>query len=176
MSVLTRKILPPVFGIATIGWIIGGTIWFDNHQPSETLANAVSNTSTVNRSIVLLQTATPPNDVCCDSSNFQALNLFFKKDKFRFAENEQLQTYFKDLTAYLQHNPTVKLKIAALRSNTEGSKISKNRLAFMTNFLKNKKLNINQFIFEDQKTLANTTLADAENLKNQRIEIRLLTP
>ncbi len=168
MSVLTRKILPPVFGIATIGWIIGGTIWFDN-QSRTTLANAVSNTSTV------LQNATPSTDACCDSASFQALNLFFKKDKFRFAENGELQTYFKDLSAYLQKNPTVKLKIFALRSNTEGAKLSKNRLAFMADFLKSKKLNINQFIFEDKKTPLNTTIADAD-VKNQRIEIRLSTP
>ena len=176
MSVLTRKILPPVFGIATVGWIIGGTIWFDNHQLSAPLANAVSNASTVNSSIAVLQNTTPSNDACCDSTNFQALNLFFKKNKFRFAENEELKTYFKDLNAYLQRNPTVRLKIAALHSDTEGGEIAKNRLTFITDFLIRKKINVAQIIFEDKKTPLNATLADADNLKNQRIEIRLLTP
>ena len=100
VTVLARKILPPIFGIATVGWIIGGTIWFDN-QSRLVSANSLSNTSTVNRSAVFLQTTTPPRAACCDSTHFQALNLFFKKDKFRFAENEELRTYFKDLNAAL---------------------------------------------------------------------------
>ena len=183
VSVLTRKILPPVFGIATIGWIIGGTIWFDNHQSNASPANVISNTSTVNSSTfngsngstVFLQPATPPNAVRCDSINFQALNLFFKKDKFRFAENEEVRTYFKDLNAYLQQNPTVKLKIAALRSHTEGSKIVKNRLAFITNFLIDKKINSAQFVFEGKKTTSNITSAD-NDATNQRVEIRLIMP
>lgn len=175
MSVLTRKILPPVFGIATLGWIIGGTIWFDNQQSSASLANAVSNTSIVNRSIAVLQNTIPPADACCDSTHFQALNLFFKKDKFRFAENEELQTYFKDLNAYLQHNPTIRLKIAALHSDTEGSNVAKKRLAFMTDFLVNKKINVAQIVFEDKKTSNNATVADGD-AKNQRVEIRLIMP
>ncbi len=174
MSVLARKILPPIFGIATVGWIIGGTIWFDN-QSRLGSANSLSNTSTVNRSAVFLQTTTPPRAACWDSTHFQALNLFFKKDKFRFAENEELRTYFNDLNAYLQQNPMVRLNVVALHSHTEGSKIAKKRLAFMTGFLISKHLNSAQFVFEDKKTLPNAAIAEGD-VKNQRIEIRLIMP
>ena len=174
VSVLARKILPPIFGIATVGWIIGGTIWFDN-QSRLVSANSLSNTSTVNRSAVFLQTTTPPRAACCDSIHFQALNLFFKKDKFRFAENEELHTYFKDLNAYLQQNPMVRLNVAALHAHTEGAKIAKNRLAFMTDFLISKKMNIAQFVFEDKKALPSEIATDGD-AKNQRVEIRLIMP
>lgn len=174
VSVLARKILPPIFGIATVGWIIGGTIWFDN-QSRLVAANRLSNTSTVNRSAVILRTTTPPHAACCDSIHFQALNLFFKKDKFRFAENEELRTYFTDLNAYLQQNPTVRLNVAALHSHTEGVKTAKKRLAFMTDFLLSKKMNIAQFVFADKKTPLSTTIAESD-VKNQRVEIRLIMP
>jgi hypothetical protein len=178
VSVLTRKILPPVFGIATIGWIIGGTIWFDN-QSSTNHQNVFSTTSSISSSItnshivdsVALNLVENPN------GHFQALNLFFQKNKFSFAENNELQVYFKDLQSFLQKNPTVKLKIAAFHSNTEGGKISKKRLTFVRDFLKNKNFNRNQFIFENRKTAAPlTTIADAENIKNQRVEMRIATP
>jgi hypothetical protein len=174
VSVLARKILPPIFGIATVGWIIGGTIWFDN-QSRLVAANSLPNTFPVNRSAVILHTTTPPHTACCDSTHFQALNLFFKKDKFRFAENEELRTYFKELNTYLQHNPTVRLNIAALHSDTEGSKMAKNRLAFMTDFLVNKKINVAQIVFEDKKASNNATIAESD-AKNQCVEIRLIMP
>jgi len=47
---------------------------------------------------------------------------------------------------------------------------------FIQDFLKNKCFNLNQFIFEDKKTLAESTITDADNLKNKRLEIRILTP
>ncbi len=109
--------------------------------------------------------------------HFQALNLFFKPNKFRFSETAELQTYFNDLQTFLQKNQTAQLKIVAFCSNTEGSKMAKNRLAFMADFLKNKKFNSTQFVFDNKKILATpTTIADAQSLTNQRIEIRILTP
>lgn len=278
MSVLRRKILPSIFGIATIGWIIGGTIWFDN-QLTQSNSIASSKALTFSRSTAVSKGGTLPNSLCfklgssapvflneqltglqqtanfltnnthqsvlikgvsdsrekpidkninlgfaraeavktiltnfgapnnslditteqrnnltsnngqvCDAvelkfvehtnTRFQALNLFFKKDKFRFVENSELQIYFNDLTNFLQKNPTAKLKIAAYRSNTEGGKTSTNRLAFIADFLKNKRMDSRQFIFEDNKktTLVTAAVADAENLKNQRLEIRIMTP
>lgn len=165
VSVLTRKILPPFFGIATIGWIIGGTIWFDSQSNAQSTFSVVAPSS-----VGVIKRIENP------TRHFQALNLFFKKDKVQFAENRELQAYFTDLDAFLILNPTTQLKITAFHSNTEGSKASKNRLLFIENFLKNKCFNLDQFIFEDKKTPLTSTITDADNLKNQRIEIRLLTP
>ena len=177
MSVLTRKILPPFFGIATIGWIIGGTIWFDNQS------NSLSSVAVTTSSILL-----PSKRVENSARHFQPLNLFFKKNKTAFVENSELQAYFTGLDTFLLQNPKIQLKITAFHSDTEGSKISKKRLLFITNFLKNKCFNTNQLIFEDKKTpststnptmnaiIYTATITDTDNLKNQRVEIRILTP
>ena len=112
-----------------------------------------------------------------EGAHFQALNLFFKPNKFRFTETAELQTYFNDLQIFLQKNQTAQLKIVAFCSDTEGSKMAKNRLAFMADFLKNKKFNSTQFIFDNKKIMGTSpTIADAQSLTNQRIEIRILTP
>lgn len=169
VSVLTRKILPPFFGIATIGWIIGGTIWFDN-QSNNSSPIAVATSSTV----------LPSQGLENSVGHFQPLNLFFRKNKAAFVENTELQAYFTNLDVFLLQNPKTQIKITAFHSDTEGSNISKNRLVFITDFLKNKCFNLNQLIFEDKKTpsdLTNTTtITDTDNLKNQRVEIRILTP
>jgi hypothetical protein len=275
VSVLSRKILPPVFGIATIGWIIGGTIWFDK-QSSNYKTEVLTNTPT-SKSFILAQGEMSPRNICfnsgsaipiyynehilalhqtadflvknnqqsllltglsdirehdvnhqinlgfaraeaikstltkfgapnnsleisseehpqlisnnqvCDAvkmtfvanieGHFQALNLFFKPNKFRFIETAELQTYFNDLQFFLQHNPTARLKIAAFGSDTEGSKISDNRLRFLTTLLKNKRFNLEQFVFENKKENVNSApVASVQNLTNQRLEIRILTP
>lgn len=274
MSVLTRKILPPFFGIATIGWIIGGTIWFDK-QSNKHNAEVFSK-SPVSYNAIALQSDVLPSNICfnsgsavpiyynqnlvdlhntadflvknnkqlllltglsdrdekasnnsanlgfaraeavkltltnfgapnnsldikneehaqlirnnkvCDAvkmtfvdntkEHFQALNLCFKPNKFRFAETAELDSYFSDLQSFLQNNPAAKLKIAAFCSNTEGSKMSNNRLHFLTELLKNRRFNLNQFVFENKKASVNSALgANIEDL-NQRIEIRILTP
>jgi hypothetical protein len=275
VSVLTRKILPPIFGIATIGWIIGGTIWFDKQLSNNNTLSSSENTTPQSalvaqnqilpRSICFNSGSTTPifynenlvelhstadflvknnnqsliltglsddreaknsridvgfaraeavkttltkfgapnnslevlseqraglidaNNQVCDAvkmkfvsnteGHFQALNLFFGKNKFRFSETADLQTYFSDLQIFLGKNPEAKLKIASHRSDTEGSRISENRLAFMTDFLKSKRFNSQQFIFEDKKTKAvSSIVSDVKDLTNQRIEIRILTP
>lgn len=113
-----------------------------------------------------------------NDTRFQALNLFFKPNKYRFAETTELQKYFMDLQAFLIKNPTVKLKIAAYGLDTEGVEMGKNRLAFVTQFLKNKQFDINQLFFEDKKI--KPIPANSENTDNalvhQRIEIRIMTP
>jgi hypothetical protein len=275
VSVLTRKILPPIFGIATIGWIIGGTIWFDKQLGNNNVnvfsentapqSSLVSQNQILPRSICFNSGSTTPiyynenlvelhntadflvknsnqsltltglsdnreaknsridvgfaraeavkttltkfgapnnslevlseqraglinvNNQVCDAvkmklvsnteGHFQALNLFFGKNKFRFSETAELQTYFNDLQIFLDNNPTSKLKIAAHCSDTEGARISENRLAFINDFLKNKRFNSRQFIFEDRKTKAvSSIVSDVKDLTNQRIEIRILTP
>ncbi len=275
MSVLTRKILPPFFGIATIGWIIGGTIWFDK-QASKYKADVFSK-SPVSYNFIVPQNNVLPSNICfnsgsavpiyynenlvdlhniadflvknnrhslgltglsdssenvknrvpnlgfaraeavkltltnfgapnnsldirseeqprlinnnrvCDAvkmrfvvpteGHFQALNLCFKPNKFRFTETVELQTYFNDLQSFLQKNPTARLKIAAFGSDTEGSQILENRLIFLKEILKNKRVNVHQCIFENKKERMNAApVANAKGLTNQRIEIRILTP
>jgi hypothetical protein len=270
-----RKILPPFFGIATIGWIIGGTIWFDK-QLKQTEAKDFSNTSALQSSLVSKSDGLPKN-ICfnsgsavpifykenlvelqntadflvknssqsllltglsdsreqvkigslnlgfaraeaikttltnfgapnnsvelkseqkegilnaehkvCDAvkmafventdNHFQALNLFFKKNKFQFSETPELQAYFNDLHLFLEKNPTAKLKIAAHRSDTEGSFISKKRLNFIVQLLKNRRFKTEKLSFEDKKTAVATAVSNIQNLDNQRIEIRILTP
>ena len=276
MSVLTRKILPPVFGIATIGWIIGGTIWFDK-QLNNNNVRAFSQSSSFNSSVVTPSSPLPrsicfnsgsaipifysknlealrstaaflsknnhqslvltglwdkreqaidksinlgfaraeaikttlttfgapnnslelrteqkenlldANNKVCDAvkmtyvntndNRFQGLNLFFKPNKYRFAETSELQQYFTDLRAFLLKNPTAKLKIAGYGSDTEGGQIGKNRLVFMSDFLKNKKFNVSQFVFENKKINASSPIiANTDNPTQQRLEIRIMTP
>jgi hypothetical protein len=276
VSVLTRKILPPVFGIATIGWIIGGTIWFDkqlnnnnirvfsqsssfngsvvpkinslprpicfnsgsatpifysenlaelrntaaflikyNHQSliltglsdkreraadtsinlgfarAEAIKTTLTTFGAPNNSLELRteqkENLIGANNKVCDAvkmayvnnndNRFQALNLFFKSNKYRFVETSELQKYFSDLHTFLIKNPTAKLKIAAHGSDTEGGQIGKNRLAFMLDFLKSKKFDVNQFVFEDKKINATpTTISNTDNATHQRLEIRIMTP
>jgi hypothetical protein len=276
VSVLTRKILPPVFGIATIGWIIGGTIWFDKQLNNNNI-RVFSQSSSFNSSVVTQSNALPrpicfnsgsatpifysenlaelrntaaflvkhnhqsliltglsdkreraadtsinlgfaraeaikttlttfgapnnslelrtgqqenligENNKVCNAvtlayvnnteNRFQALNMFFKSNKYRFAETSELQKYFSELHTFLIKNPTAKLKIAAHGSDTEGGQIGKNRLAFMSEFLKNKKFDVNKFVFEDKKINASpTNIANTDNQTHQRIEIRIMTP
>jgi hypothetical protein len=276
VSVLTRKILPPFFGIATIGWIIGGTIWFDkqltnnnirvfsqsssfnssvitqnsilprpicfnsgsatpifysenlaelrntaeflirnNHQSLVLTGLSDKREEAVDKSINLgfaraeaikttlttfgapnnsLEVKTEQKDNLIDAQNkvcnvvkmayvnnsdnrFQALNLFFKPNKYRFAETSELQKYFSDLRNFLLKNPTVKLNIAAWALDTEGGQIGKNRLTFMSDFLKNKNFDVKQFVFEDKKvSVSSAIIANTDNHAHQRIEIRIMTP
>jgi hypothetical protein len=275
VSVLTRKILPSFFGIATIGWIIGGTIWVDK-QLSKSQSEVFSNSSATNSSFVTKSNVIPrsicfnsgsaipifynenildlrktvdfllknnqqslvltglsdvkeqsnsgtnlgfaraeaikktlvnfgapnnsleilseqrnnlidANNKVCDAvkmrfvsnndSRFQALNLFYKSNKYRFVETEELREYFDTLKVFLEKNPSAKLKIAAHCSDTEGSKMSKNRLGFLTDLLQNKGFDFKQFHFEDKKTKGNAiAISDTQNIVNQCIEIRILTP
>jgi outer membrane protein OmpA-like peptidoglycan-associated protein len=276
VSVLTRKILPPVFGIATIGWIIGGTIWFDKQlnnnnvrifsQSSSFNSSVVTKSSPLPRSICFNSGSATPifysenlaelrniadylnrnnhqslvltglsdkreqaadksinlgfaraeaikttlttfgapnnslelkteqkehlldtdNKVCdavkmafvtTNDNRFQALNLFFKPNKYRFAETSELQKYFTGLRTFLLKNPTAKLKIATHGSETEGGGMGKNRLVFILNFLKNKKFDVTQFVFENEQiSTSKENLANTDSPTQQRLEIRIMTP
>jgi outer membrane protein OmpA-like peptidoglycan-associated protein len=102
---------------------------------------------------------------------FQALNLFFQKDKFQFADNEDLKNYFHTLNQYLSFYPNTQLKITAHRENTEASK---KRLDFIRHFLESHDFSPKQITFEDVNS--EMPLAEVGNIKNRRVEIRLIVP
>jgi hypothetical protein len=106
--------------------------------------------------------------------HFQALNLFFKKDKFKFEDNEYLKNYFHALNHYLSFHPNVQVKITAHQDFTEGVAVSKKRLAFIKNFLENRNFAPNQLSFEDIKSTM--PLAQTGQIKNSRVEIRVIVP
>lgn len=105
---------------------------------------------------------------------FQALNLFFQKDKYQFLDNEDLKNYFHELNNYLSFHPNVKLKITAHGDNTEGSEVSKKRLAYINKYLISHNFLPKQFEFEDVKTAK--PIAEVGHIKNRRVEIRLIVP
>lgn len=106
--------------------------------------------------------------------HFQALNLFFKKNKYQFSDNDDLKNYFHALNHYLSFHPNVKLKITAHQDFTEGDSASKKRLAFIKNFLENHDFLPNQIEFEDVKS--EIPLAATGQIKNSRVEIRVIIP
>jgi hypothetical protein len=109
-----------------------------------------------------------------EGGRFQALNLFFQKDKYQFEVNEELKQYFHALTDYVQLHPNIKLKITAHQDNTEGVWTSKKRMASMHLFLANHDFLPKQFEFEDAKN--KIPLAENGHIKNRRVEIRLIIP
>lgn len=266
MSILSKKYLPPLLGIATLTWIVGGTYWFksqfcDVPMPNNTIVS-VSNTAThmpfyfsfgvaqpffTSRSFTIFKETTNylhensnkkliikglyapqevPNQapsklgleraeaiksvllnlgatsnsieikseqrnnlffsnqqlfdgvefkiVDYEGGRFQALNLFFQKDKYQFEDNEELKKYFYALNGYLNLHPNIKLKITAHQDNTEGVWLSKKRMAFMHLFFANHHFLPKQFEFEDVKN--KKPLAEAGHIKNRRVEIRLIVP
>ena len=105
---------------------------------------------------------------------FEALNLFFQPHKYLFAENDDLKKYFTALNEYITLHPNVKLKITAHQDKTEGDRASKKRLAYMQLFLEKHGFLPKQFEFEDVKD--KKPLAEAGQIKNRRVEIRLIVP
>ena len=62
---------------------------------------------------------------------FQALNMFFKTKKYRFAESAELSDYFKKLKQYVEVHPSERIKISAHADNTEGSRLGLSRVKFL---------------------------------------------
>ena len=266
MGILSTKYLPPVLGIATLAWIVGGTMWYKKQfcdVPAETTTEssvvAVKSTGThlpfyfpmgeskpvfmsecftqfketvdflkENRDktltikglytikesadtnlgyrradaikSALLDLGAIPSSIETKSDqrtnlffvnrqlfdgvefkvednidgHFQALNLFFNKNKYQFSDNEELKNYFHTLNDYLNFHPNVKLKITAHQDFTEGGKVSKQRLAFMQKFLENHDFVANQLTYEDVKS--EIPMAATGGIKNRRVEIRLILP
>ncbi len=109
-----------------------------------------------------------------EGGRFQALNLFFQKDKYQFEDNDELKKYFHALNDYVRLHPNIKLKITAHQDNSEGAWTSKKRMAFMHRVLENHDFLPKQFEFEDVKN--KKPLAEAGHIKNRRVEIRLIVP
>ncbi len=109
-----------------------------------------------------------------EGGRFQALNLFFQKDKYQFEDTAELQKYFQALNDYLSLHPNIKLKITAHQDNTEGAWTSKKRMSFMHLFLAKHEFLPKQFEFEDIKN--KKPLYEAGHIKNRRVEIRLIVP
>ncbi len=266
MSILSKKYLPPLLGIATLTWIVGGTIWFKSqfcdltntdettvsvsnigkHLPfyfpigaaqpiftsqsfsvfkkTTNYLNENSNKKLIIKGLyapkevpkqapsklgleraeaikaVLLNLGASSNSIETKSEErknlffsnqhlfdgvefkivdyeggrFQALNLFFQKDKYQFEDNEELKKYFLTLNEYVSLHPNIKLKITAHQDNTEGVWTSKKRMAFMHRFLSNHNFLPKQFEFEDVKN--KKPLAENGHIKNRRVEIRLIIP
>ena len=266
MCILSKKYLPPLLGIATLTWIVGGTYWFKSQFCDAPMSNnitvSVSNAAThmpfyfpfgaaqplfTSRSFTIFKETTNylhenrnkkliikglyapqevPNQapsklgleraeaiksvllnlgatsnsietkseqrknllfsnqqlidgvefkiVDYEGGRFQALNLFFQKDKYQFADNEELKKYFHALNDYVNLHPNIKLKITAHQDNTEGAWTSKKRMAFMHLFLESHEFLPKQFEFEDAKS--KKPLAENGHIKNRRIEIRLIVP
>lgn len=266
MSILSKKYLPPLLGIATLTWIVGGTYWYKTQfcDVSNTASTTVSishtgthlpfyfpfgtaqpiftkesfsifkeTTNYLNEhsdktliikglyapqevpsqaqsklgleraeaiKAVLLNLGSPSNSIETESEQrnnlffsnqqlfdgvefkvvdyeggrFQALNLFFQKDKYQFEDNEELKKYFHALNDYLSLHPNIKLKITAHQDNTEGAWTSKKRMAFMHRVLENHDFLPKQFEFEDVKN--KKPLSEVEHIKNRRVEIRLIVP
>lgn len=266
MSILSKKYLPPLLGIATLTWIVGGTYWYKtqfcdvsvtasttvsishtrthlpfyfpfgtaqpiftkesfsifkkttnylnehsdkkliikglytpqevpNQAPStlgleraEAIKSVLLNLGSPNSSI---ETRTEQRNnlffsnqqlfdgvefkvVDYEGGRFQALNLFFQKDKFQFEDNDELKKYFHALNDYMRLHPNIKLKITAHQDNTEGAWTSKKRMAFMHKVLENHNFLPKQFEFEDAKS--KILLAENGHIKNRRVEIRLIIP
>ncbi len=266
MSILSKHLLPPFLGVATLAWVVGGTYWYKNQFCDMPASNAASLTATStgkhlpfyfpqgdskpvftsesfltfkettdflneNRSKILVINGLFAQKEITSSTNaqlglerakaiksvllnlgaastsietkgeqrqnlffenqqlfdgveftmmdnkegrFQALNLFFQKNKYQFQVNADLKSYFHELNNYLSLHPTAKVKITAHRENTEGGAVSKNRLTFIHNFLENHDFLPEQLDFEDVNS--EIPLGKEGYLKNRRIEIRLIVP
>ena len=108
------------------------------------------------------------------NARFQAVNFYYGKNKFRFAESGEVKTYFEKLSIFLSKNPNAQLKITANRDDTEGSKTASRRLAFAREFLENHHFSEKQFVFENKKNVA--LLAASGSPRNRRLEIRIIIP
>lgn len=102
---------------------------------------------------------------------FQALNMFFKTKKYRFAESAELSDYFKKLKQYVEVHPSERIKISAHADNTEGSRLARKRLAFIQSFLNKKEIDLKHFEFENKSPRRHKAL---ELPMSQSIQIRLI--
>lgn len=158
-----RKLLPHILGLASILWIIGGTIWYSNRYCDAVIQPTYA---PVNVSQEAVYSAPEPQ--------FQALNLYYPKKKFEFKLTDELTGYFNELKDYLSHKATAKIHIYS--HNTEGGKIGQNRLIFLKNTLKDKAFDLNQFEFHKTAFQQKPINLPVNDVKNQRIEIRLAVP
>ena len=108
------------------------------------------------------------------NSRFQPLNIYFPTKKFQFKESDELISYFNNLSKFIILHPETSVKISAFASNTEGGVFAKKRLTFIKSFLEQKQFNVKKIQFESN--LTRIPLTAQKSIKNQRIEIRLVSP
>ena len=121
-----RKFLPIILGIATLIWIVGGTVWFKYHfcdtlelpQSAPTVAIKDGTTQIVHTTPFFFYLAeTQPifirelemiNNI---NSRFQPLNIYFPTKKFQFKESDELMVYFNNLNKFIILHPETSIKI-----------------------------------------------------------------
>lgn len=107
------------------------------------------------------------------NARFQPLNIYFPTKKFQFKESDELMAYFNNLNKFIILHPETSVRISAFASNTEGGAFAKKRLAFIKSFLEQKQFNLKKIQFENN--LTRIPLTAQKSIKNQRIEIRLVS-
>jgi IS1 family transposase len=160
-----RKLLPYILGIAALLWIVGGTMWYSNRYCDVVLQPVVNATA----SQVSLHNTYPMPE-----QTFQALTLYYPKKKYQFKMTDELSFYFNDLKGFLSRHTTAKIHIVS--QNTEGYNTGQKRLSYIKNTLKAKDFNLNQFEFYNTEFQQKAVNFQEEDVKNQRIEIRLTVP
>jgi hypothetical protein len=158
-----RKFLPQILGLAAIIWIIGGTYWYKTRFCD-----------------VVVQSTYTPSNVSLTSAysvpeqTFKALNLYYPKKKYQFKMTDELSFYFNELKDFLDHNTTAKIHVFS--QNTEGGATGQKRLLYIKNTLKDKAFDLSQFEFHNTEFQQKPLSFQENDVKNQRIEIRLAVP
>ena len=183
-----RKFLPFILGIATLLWIVGGTVWFKRHfcdsmalhQSATTVAIKYEASMNVHTTPFFFSLAeTQPifiselEMVNNMNSRFQPLNIYFSTKKYQFKESDELMAYFNNLNKFIILHPETSVKISAFASTIEGGAFAKKRLTFIKSFLEEKQFNVKKIQFENNQT--NYPITAQKSIKNQRIEIRLVS-
>ena len=188
-----RKLTPLLLGLASISWIIGGTVWYKNRfcdsvqsssYPSVSVSQ-VANTSIVQPTPFVNNYLANGIELTINDmpeARFQALNLYYSTQNFQFKMTNELEAYFTGVKKFLTQNPTAKLQIYACNTNTsvklgriERKEVKLKRLAYLKNVLKNRDFNLNQFQFDLGSQTQQTLRQENVMPTNQKVEIRLVS-
>ena len=107
------------------------------------------------------------------NARFQPLNIYYPTKKFQFKESDELMAYFNNLNKFIILHSETSVKISAFASNTEGVSFAKKRLTFIKSYFEQKQFSIKKIQFENNQT--NSSLTIQKGIKNQRLEIRLIS-
>jgi outer membrane protein OmpA-like peptidoglycan-associated protein len=108
-------------------------------------------------------------------ARFQPINFYFSTNQSEFVETLEIEVYLANLKRFLAANPTVNLDITAYTAKGEKSKMGDKRLNFIKSLLQNKDFNLKQISLR-QKTSQKPISKNKEDIKNQRLEIRMINP
>ncbi len=108
-------------------------------------------------------------------ARFQPINFYFSTNQSEFVETVEIEAYLTNLKRFLAANSTITLDIVAYTSIGEKKKIGDKRLSFLKSLLLNKDFNLKQTNFR-QKASQKPIAKNKEDIKNQRLEIRLINP